>query len=406
MTESPRELVLRRKLEAGAPDPALAVAGLPPVEKALGLAMARVSDKLMELVVAAESTGQVTRSLAELLDEVPENGLYALLEGPQEAQGVMVLDNALMGALIEKQTAGALVAGSPTARKPTRTDAALCADWIDAVLRALAETFAEAVAASWLSGFAFSCHLPDARPLGLMLEDEPYRVLDFSLDIEAGARKGAGKLILPALGRAPEGRPASAEEGDAAPHPDDRAAWERRIEAQVMEAEVVLTAVLHRFDRSIAEVLDFAPGDLLTLPESAIGRLRLETGDGTAVSGGRLGQSAGLRAVRLTEQGTEGAAEADDPLGAAMALLDEEVDAAESDDLPDMPDLPDLPDLPEGDGLPDLPDLPEIGGSDEPGGLPELAGVEDLPDLPELPELDGALPDLPEIDDLGDLTGT
>ena len=97
-------------------------------------------------------------------------------------------------------------------------------------------------------------------------------------------------------------------EGDAAPHPDDRAAWERRIEAQVMEAEVVLTAVLHRFDRSIAEVLDFAPGDLLTLPESAIGRLRLETGDGTAVSGGRLGQSAGLRAVRLTEQGTEGAA--------------------------------------------------------------------------------------------------
>lgn len=420
MTESATELLLRRKLEAGAPDPALAVAGLPPVEKALGLAMARVSDKLMELVVAAESSAQVTRTLAELLDELPENGLYAVLEGPQEAQGVMVLDNALMGALIEQQTAGALAPGSPTARKPTRTDAALCADWIDSVLRAVAETYAEASEASWLTGFAFSCHLPDARPLGLMLEDEPYRVLDFGLDLAMGARKGAGKLILPALGRAPEGRPMQAGEAEAAPHPDARAAWERRMEAQVMEAEVTLTAVLHRCERSIGQVLGFAAGDLLVLPSSAIGRLRLETGDGTAVALGRLGQSGGLRAVRLAEAGAE-VPEPEDALGAAMALLEEEGAAGAGPG-----GLEGLPDLPGAEPMPELPDLPELAGLDEPGGLPELAGVDDLPDLPELPDL-GDLPELgddlpelpdlpggggaggpglPEIDDLGDLTGT
>lgn len=414
--------MLRRKLEAGAPDPALAVAGLPPVQKALGLAMARVSDKLMELVVAAESTGQVTRSLAELLDELPENGLYAMLEGPQEAQGVMVLDNALMGALIEQQTAGALAAGSPTARKPTRTDAALCADWIDAVLRAVAETYAEAPEASWLSGFAFSCHLPDARPLGLMLEDEPYRMLDFALDLGMGARKGAGKLILPAQGRAPEGRPARSADGAEMPHPDARAAWERRIEAQVMEAEVVLSAVLYRCERSIAEVLELAPGDTLTLPASAIGAMTLETGDGTAVATGKLGQTGGVRAVRIAEAGAEGDG-LEDEVGAAMALMDDAPE--ELAELAGMDDLPDaLPDMPKTDPLADLPDLPELGGMDEPGGLPELAGVDELPDLPELegelpdlPELDSDLPKLragggagegglPEIDDLGDLTGT
>ncbi len=386
--------MLRRKLEAGAPDPALAVAGLPPVEKALGLAMARVSDRMMELGVACEQSGQVTRTLAELLDELPENGLYAVLEGPQEAQGVMVLDNALMGALIEQQTAGGLGAGTPVARKPTRTDAALCADWIDAVLRALAETYAEAPQASWLSGFAFSCHLPDARPLGLMLEDEPYRMLDFALDLGLGARKGAGKLILPALGRAPEGRPVKAGEEGVEAHPDARAAWERRMEAQVMEAEVVLTAVLHRCARTIGQVMALAPGDVLTLPASSIGQLRLETGDGTAVARGRLGQNAGLRAVRLSAAGE--AEEPEDELGAAMALVEEEPEAG---GLPELPDLPDTDD----EALPELPDLPELDGFGPPEGLPELEGVDDLPDLP---DLDREMPGLPEIDDLGDLTGT
>ncbi|MBY6046684.1 FliM/FliN family flagellar motor switch protein [Vannielia litorea] len=407
MTDTTRDLVLRRKLDAGAPDPALAVAGLPPVAKALGLAMARVSDKLMELVAAAESTGQSTRSLAELLDELPANGLYAVLEGPQEAQGVMVLDNALMGALIEQQTAGALAPGAPTARKPTRTDAALCADWIDAVLRALAETYAEAAQASWLSGFGFSCHLPDARPLGLMLEDEPFHVLDFALDLGEGARKGSGKLILPALGRAPEGRPAASGEPGAEPHPDDRAAWERRLEGQVMDAEVTLLAVLHRFRRSIGEVQEFAEGDVIALPEGVINALRLETGDGTAVAAGRLGQTAGARAVRLRD--ADDLSEPEDEMGAAMAALDDT-----EDDLPSLPampeaeELPDLPDLPGAEdteervdplaGLEDLPDIPELDGDF--GGL----GEEDLPELPELGE--GGLPELPDLPDLEGLTGT
>ena len=367
--------------------------------KALGLAMARVSDKLMELEVAAEETAMSTRSLAELLDEIPEGGLYALLEGPQEAQGVMVLDARLMGALIEQQTAGALAPGGAVARRPTRTDAALCADWIDRVLAALQEVFAEAPEASWLTGFGFSSHLPDARPLALMLEDEPYRLLDFRLDIGSGARKGGGKLILPALGRAPEGRPARAEGGEGA-SPDARRDWSGRIEAQVMEAEVTLRAVLHRREMTIGEVLALEAGGVLTLPASAIGALRLEASDGSAVARGKLGQSGGLRAVRLSDAEEE-AAPAADPLGAAMALAEEEEEPAGLPDIAqgELPELPEmaatgLPAADAGDGLPDLPDLPEISG--------------DLPELPELPELSGdgdAAGGLPSID-IADLTGT
>ncbi|MCO6382708.1 hypothetical protein GTH22_08255 [Oceanicola sp. 502str15] len=408
MTDTSRDFVLRRKLDAAAPDPALAVAGLPAVEKALGLVMARVSDKLLHLVVAAEGSGQATRSLAELLDELPENGLYALLEGPEEAQGVMVLDNALMGALIEQQTAGKLATGTPTARKPTRTDAALCADWIDGVLGAVEEIFAEAAEASWLSGFGFSCHLADARPLGLMLEDEPYRVLEFALDLGSGARKGTGKLILPALGRAPEGRPAASGEAGAAPSLDEKVAWERRLESQVMDAEVTLLAVLHRCDRSIGEVLGFAPGDLLALPEGVVGKLRLETADGTAISRGRLGQSAGVRAVRLTDGQEEAEPMPEvDPMGAAMMSVGDEAGG-----------LPDLPAMPESEELPELPDLPELDGlSSGMEGLPDLDGLggnaSDDDELPELPELPGGggvgedgLPALPDLPDLEGLTGT
>lgn len=320
MTETTSETLLRRKLEAGAPDPALAVSAPPTVEKALGLAMARVSDRLLTLAVTARETSQATRSLAELLDELPENGLIAVLEGPQEAQGVMVLEAALLAALVEQQTAGGLSprAGAGASRRPTRTDAALCADWIDAVLGALGEGFAEAPEASWLTGFGFSCHLPDARPLGLMLEDEPYRVLSFALDLASGARQGAGKLILPAAGRGARPHPAHPPGPGPAPGPaaaPERPDWGARMQAQLMEAEVTLRAVLHRGERSIEQILALQPGALIALPEAGLDGLRLEAGDGHVVARGKLGQSGGLRAVRLSDGAREAAA---DPLGRAM----------------------------------------------------------------------------------------
>ncbi|MDF1873998.1 flagellar motor switch protein FliM, partial [Vannielia sp.] len=261
MTETERDPVLRRKLAASAPDPALVVAGLPSVEKAMGLAMARVSDRLMEMPLTPGETCRVTRSLAEFLDEIPENGLFALLEGPDEAQGVMVLDTSMMGILIEQQTTGTLVAADPGPRRPTRTDAALCADWIDGVLGALEETFAEAKEASWLSGFGFSSHLADPRPLGLMLEDEPYTVLRFEVAVAGGARGGGGMIVLPALGRAPEGRPVPQPGASGEPEaPED---WGPRIEAHLMEAELPLRAVLHRSQRTIAQVMSLKSGDLI-----------------------------------------------------------------------------------------------------------------------------------------------
>ena len=64
----------------------------------------------------------------------------------------------------------------------------------------------------------------------------------------------------------------------------------------------MLDAVLTRVALPLAQVLNFAVGDVLALPRAGIDRLSLVGLDGRSLSDGRLGQQNGMRAIRLTAQ--------------------------------------------------------------------------------------------------------
>ena len=230
-------------------------------------------------------------SLAELVD-MTEPGLFlALLEGPGDAMGMVWLCPTALAALVDAQTTGqvmppAAIDGPP--RLPTRTDAALIAPMVDSFLHHAAERCADLPEGADVSGFLYGSFLDDRRPMGVVLDDLDYKVLQLRISLGQGRVTGLWTLVLPCY--APAG-PAVQDENDD---------WENRLTGAVENSPVMLNAVLCRFKLTLKEALALTKGDVLRVPESALETLGLTALSGAAVATGRLGQARGFRAVRLT----------------------------------------------------------------------------------------------------------
>jgi flagellar motor switch protein FliM len=206
----------------------------------------------------------------------------------------MVLDPQVVAALIEMQTTGRVVPRPAEPRAPTRTDAIMCADFIDRLLELIDRRAAEAEldVAPAISGFRYGLALAETRAIGLALEDIPYRAFGFDVDLGRGAKSGSVQLLLPF------DPPGVARTGHA-----EAAAFAEAMRAQVLETQAVLSATLLRRRMSLAEVTGLEVGSRLHLPRAALSSITVEALDGTVVAAGRLGQMNGHRAVRLVVPG-------------------------------------------------------------------------------------------------------
>ncbi|QYK39992.1 MAG: FliM/FliN family flagellar motor switch protein [Paracoccaceae bacterium] len=306
---------IRRKIGASAP-PAAAGRG---AEAQWPLALARAAQGAGGLdLVAGDPRGGVA-SLAEVLDLLPERGLIMVLQGPGGATGIMALDPAVLAALVERQTLGRVTARAVAPRRPTRTDAAIAAGLVDGALAALDAALEEDGDRVWAAGFRSSVHLEDARPLGLLLEDASFRLLRVEASLGGGAKSGAVVLALPAAGRGSAPPPRSAA-GDAAAAMVFRAA----LAEQVMGAGATLEAVIARVTLPLSQVMALAPGEVLRLGAAAIDRIDLEGPDGLRVAGGRMGQTRGMRALRIQPE-SPAAARGQGSLAPGIATAEEAV---------------------------------------------------------------------------------
>ena len=266
----------------------------PGADHAWRVALARAANATMALAMEVGSVTAGRRTLAELLELLPERALIAMLEGPGEGIGMLALSPAVLAGMIEVQTMGRVAAGPVLARRATRTDAAMMAGFIDAALEMLESALAQDADLVWAGGFRYASHLDDPRPLGLLLEDVGYRVLEADLSLAQGVRQGPVLLALPAEGC---GHPPAQVAG---PAPDAAAvAFGQALAAQVMAAQAELAAVLHRITIPLSAVMGLRPGDVLPLPLAALDRIVIEGLDGVGVCEGKLGQNRGMRAVRL-----------------------------------------------------------------------------------------------------------
>ena len=315
--------ILRRKIALRKADRGY---GGPGADRGWRLALALAARDRLALAVDVAELALSQVSLGELLERPPERALIALLQGPGDGMGLIALAPEVLAAMIEVQTLGRVAATPVPPRRPTRTDAAMVAEVLDAALAGLEVVLAEEADLIWAGGFRYGSFLDDPRPLGLLLEDIPYRLLRAEVVLGDGARRGQVLLALPAEGRGSGPRRDAEEEAVAA---QAGPAFATALAEQVGAADCVLDAVLARLSLPIARVLELSVGDVLALPRASIDRLGLVGLDGHTVSEGRLGQSRGMRAVRLVagETAARPGAGAGVPVGVAA-------DAAVAETLP------------------------------------------------------------------------
>ncbi len=283
--------VIRRKLAAtlaAVPEPGGA-------DKAWPLSLARAARDEMQLALTVSGLTMTRQSLPELLDLPPKLSLIAVLEGPEEGLGVLIISPAVMAGLIEAQTVGKVSAAAVPLRKPTRTDAAMVATYLDAALAGLEVALLQEDDLIWAGGFRYASFLDDPRPLGLLLEDIDYRVIEAELTLAGGAKTGSVVLALPADGR---GRKPQRPHG-AVPELGAAMVFQAAIAEQVMAADCELGAVLYRMTIPLSAVMQLKIGDIVPLPSAALDQIALEGIDGRGLGSGKLGQNRGMRAVRL-----------------------------------------------------------------------------------------------------------
>lgn len=280
---------MRRKAGAGRPPPEI---GQITPARALRQAVAQAAQDVARLVAVAGAVEEARTTLGPVEAALPDAPLLALVEGTDSRFGLVVLDGQAVAALIEMQTTGRVVPRPAAPRAPTRTDAIMCADFIDRTLELVEARLGEANLpdAPVFSGFRYAMALPDPRAISMTLEDVPYRKLSLTVDFGHGAKSGEIAVILPY--DPPGQRP---DRGD------DGTAFTTVLREQVFAAEAQLSVTLARRKMTVAEVAGLAVGSVIALPQDALAKVAIEDIDGRVVARGRLGQAEGHRAVRVRE---------------------------------------------------------------------------------------------------------
>ena len=284
---------VRGKIRAGQASAVVPIGG---AEAAWKLALGRAARDTLSLDLAVERTRYERRTLSELLELPPERALIAVLDGPGEGLGLIVLSSDMLAAVTEMQTIGRVTSGVAPVRLPTRTDAAMTGDLIDTALSLLEAELREEDDLIWAGGFRYASFLEDARPLALLLEDITYRVMVTEASLGGGAKRGEIIVALPSEGRgaAPVRRPTGGQA-------DAGAAFRAGFGEKVMASEALLHAVVARITLPIHAVMALTAGDPLALGLASLDRIDLETVEGLRLAGGRLGQNRGMRAVRMVQ---------------------------------------------------------------------------------------------------------
>ncbi|WP_220185258.1 FliM/FliN family flagellar motor C-terminal domain-containing protein [uncultured Paracoccus sp.] len=274
-------------------------------ERALATAIGRAAQASCQMPVYPAQAQMTHATLAELGEILPERGLILVVEGPLGALGVVTLCPAMLASVIEMQSLGRLTRQPPRERRATRTDASICADFVNLSLAELAAELSALTPGAAHPVFRFASFVEDPRPLELMLDDIAYRCLRLDMKVGQGGMRDAAMLIfLPdtdaAVARPGECTPGQAAPGAAVPgHVASVPAAGRSLAEAVRAAPVSVNAVLCRRKITLRELRALQAGSVLGLPHDAMATVRLETPSGLEVARGKLGALHGNRAIRI-----------------------------------------------------------------------------------------------------------
>jgi flagellar motor switch protein FliM len=295
-----------------------AVSASDPHIRAWRLALARAARDQLKMTVGFSEVTCTQASLTEVLESPMQRALILMLQGRGEGMGLMILSGQMLAAMVEILTLTHLSAHAPDEadlRKPTRTDAAMAVEFIDAALAGFESVMADSaglagaglagVGGDWAAGYRYAAFIDDPRPLHLMLEDGDYHLLMADLVLEDGSRSGKIYLALPVPPPALDLPAALPFDVSADPDPlsavQEEDTFQADLAAQVQDLGVQLDASLAQISLPIERIMRLAVGEVLPLPLANLDHISLRGLDGFRVAGARLGQNRGMRALRLTD---------------------------------------------------------------------------------------------------------
>ncbi len=352
------------------------------LSKALRLTLAKVADDLFAMAAAVIAIRVEERGGDDLEGVFDPAHLLMLLEGPVRRRAAAAFDPDLVGALIQQQTMGKVLPsleGDP--RKPTDTDAAICAPFLDGLVGRAAPLPEAPDEKALMQGYEFGARMDDPRLLLMALEAPVFTIVHLTVDVEAGTRQGNILLCFPQL-EAEDNLPTS-EDSDAVAKTVTGGGLERQVLALNADLNVALT----RLRMPLSRMRALQVGDQLDLGVTAFDQAQVQTRDGRKLSRGTLGQIDGVRALQL-EHAAKGLREprrrasdreeldlprvSGDGTGTQAAFDDPNLVTADVDlsnlpavvpeaPLPTIPDLPDLPDMSDLPGLEELEALQKTG---------------------------------------------
>ena len=300
MAQSGQAARLRALLQArikGGPEKSARMLQPQPLSPASAAANAvgRAAERLYRMPALPVDIRPGAATLADLPELLPEQALLVVLQGPGDQIGMMALGFDTVTALIEVQALGRVTARPVDRRKLTRSDAAICIDFVNALMADLGTEMAAVEGFGPIQGYRYATYLDDPRPLLLMLEDRPLRSLAFDLRFGGGETRDGS--ILVAVPFKPDAHPVEARATTpASPVP---AAAGENLAAAMAAAPVEVVGVLCRRTVTLGELRGLVPGKLLPLPRVNLTQARLETRDGQLLATGKLGESEGCHALRL-----------------------------------------------------------------------------------------------------------
>ncbi|WP_439148970.1 FliM/FliN family flagellar motor C-terminal domain-containing protein [Sulfitobacter sp.] len=384
---------MRRKTQAGQ---ALHQSRTVSVPKALRLTLSKVGNDLFSLPLATIGVTQETVDNESCRDIFKDENLLVLMDGPRGLCGAVMIDPSLVGGLIQQQTMGKVLdAPTGAARTMTGTDAALAAPMIDSLLQRATLLLETDEDRAVLSGYRFGARSHNVRLLMLSLDAAEFHVFRMTVDMAQGARQGELVICLPVPSRHSVAVQPSLE-GETVEVP----VAPKTLSSSVLQLKADLMVSLAQVTMSIRDAGDLHIGQVLELGTVSFDSAQVRTKDGRVLGFGALGQSDGMRALRLkhrakTRDAPKRRAEDVGEL-AAQGAYDASFEAVyDPDNLPalehqgggmttpdwqnDAPQMPDMSDLPE------MSPMADFSAMD---GMAEMPEMETMPDMSDLPGLE------------------
>ncbi len=257
--------------------------------RAVRILLPQVAQDTLGLSLSVSSIAESEAELDDMLASLEDGLMLVRLERGTHAAGLLALDAELFGAAVETRTTGKLRGKSAAPRTPTSVDRVLC----DGMIKGLLERFPDAVRQTkwdgWVDDVLAGTMFKDARTAGLILQDVRYRIVQMSIDLDGTDRQGNLVLVLPLP------RPAPKPEVPTAPQPD----WSTALGEIINDVPATLTAELHRFSLPLAQMQRLQVGDVVPLQGCSVSSVRLLDATKRSVATAKLGQSGGMRAIRL-----------------------------------------------------------------------------------------------------------